>query len=285
MRRQIERYAAVLWLFVLAVHTHGDERLKGIACRSVHLQYPAPEGVAFYNEVTVDRSAEGTYFCVCGFRMGYFGIQELRRGKKVVIFSVWEPGRQNDPNAVAEERRVKVLYKDPDVRARRFGHEGTGQQSFFDYQWKIGQTYRFLVTARARGERTAFSAYFYLPETRRWKHLVTFSTITGGRALRGYYSFVEDFRRNRVSATKCRMAHFGNGWIRTSSGKWVALRRARFTADRNPVLNINAGSDEAGFFLATGGDTKNTNTPLWKYISRPLMDDSPPSDLAELVPR
>jgi hypothetical protein len=31
-----------------------DEKLKGIACRSVHLGYPAPTGRAFYNEVTVD---------------------------------------------------------------------------------------------------------------------------------------------------------------------------------------------------------------------------------------
>src|ERR1043166_5453747 len=54
-----------------------DERLQGIACRSVHLQYAGQEGMAFYNEVTVNKSAEGTYFCVCGFSRGYHGIQEL----------------------------------------------------------------------------------------------------------------------------------------------------------------------------------------------------------------
>lgn len=42
------------------------ERLKDIACRCVHLAYDAPPGVAFHNEVTVDRSAPGTYFCACG---------------------------------------------------------------------------------------------------------------------------------------------------------------------------------------------------------------------------
>src|SRR4051812_23388017 len=77
-----------------------DERLKDIACRSVHLSYPGARGVAFYNEITVDRSAPGTYFMVCGWDKGYFGLQELGRGQKLLIFSVWD-SLQNDPKAVA----------------------------------------------------------------------------------------------------------------------------------------------------------------------------------------
>ena len=68
-----------------------DESLKDIACRSVHLGYPTPEGVAFYNEMTVEQSADGTYFMACGWGKGYFGIQELASGKKLVLFSVWDP--------------------------------------------------------------------------------------------------------------------------------------------------------------------------------------------------
>ena len=52
---------------------------------------PAPEADAFYNELTVERSVPGSYFMACGFRHGYFGIQELPRGRKVVLFSVWDP--------------------------------------------------------------------------------------------------------------------------------------------------------------------------------------------------
>ena len=124
-----------------------DEKLAGIACRSVHLNFPAPEGTAYYNEVTVEKSAEGTYFCVCGFNQGYFGIQEKDRGKKVVIFSVWDPGKQDDPNSVDPEKRVKLISKDEKVRIGRFGNEGTGGQSFLDLDWKPGETYRFLVKA------------------------------------------------------------------------------------------------------------------------------------------
>src|SRR5689334_8978105 len=76
------------------------------AARSVHLGYQAPESNVFYNELTVEKSTPGSYFMACGFQHGYFGIQELGNSKKVVIFSVWDPGNQNDPKSVDAEKRV-----------------------------------------------------------------------------------------------------------------------------------------------------------------------------------
>jgi hypothetical protein len=167
---------------------------------------------------------------------------------------------------------VKLIHKDDDVRVGRFGNEGTGGQSFYDFDWKNGETYRFFVTARidpdSDGKRTEYAGHIYLPEKQAWKHLVTFSTLAGGRTLRGYYSFVEDFKRDRKSTTFARRAHFGNGWVQTAEGQWVALTRARFTADSNPVTNIDAGSDAERFFLATGGETKNAGTKLRDWIDR-----------------
>ena len=257
------RFALLMMMLVVAASSsQADEKLKGIACRSVHLGYPAPVGVAFYNEVSVEQSAEGTYFMVCGWDKGYFGMQELANGKKLVLFSVWDPGEQNDPSTVKDDVRVKTLHKDEQVRVGRFGNEGTGGQSFFDYDWKLGETYRFLVTAKAADKRTEYTGHFFVPEKQEWKHLVTFSTPTGGTLMKGYYSFVEDFRRNKVSTTKTRRAHFGNGWIDPVDGEWQPLTKARFTADANPVTNIDAGLDANRFFLATGGDIENKTVPL-----------------------
>jgi hypothetical protein len=266
-------------LMLAAGFGHADERLAGIACRSVHLCYSAPEGQAFFNEVTVDQSAPGTYFCACGFRNGYYGIQELANGKKLVIFSVWDPGQQNDPKSVPENRRVKVLYQGEQVRVGRFGSEGTGAQSFFDYDWKPGQTCRFLVTAKPDGERTAYSNYFFLHDKNEWKHLVTFSTLAEGKLLTGYYSFVEDFRRNRVSATQPREARYGNGWIQGLNGKWLPLTEARFTADSNPATNINASVEDVAFRLATGGSIRNSDTVLGSALKRVLVGKEPPTSL------
>jgi Domain of unknown function (DUF3472)/Domain of unknown function (DUF5077) len=258
-----------------------DEKLKGIACRSVHLGYQAEKGAAFYNEVKVETSADGTYFMACGWSKGYFGIQELANGKKLVIFSVWDPSAGDDPATVPDDKRVKMLHKDDAVRVKRFGNEGTGGQSFFDYDWKVGETYRFLVTAKPDSDtRTAYSGYFFVPEAKTWKHLVTFSTLTEkDELLRGYYSFIEDFRRNKISTTKTRRAEFLNGWIKTTTGAWKPLTKARFTADANPVLNIDAGALGAKFFLATGGESENKTTKLREIMTREDGEKAPPGDL------
>ncbi|GIW87981.1 MAG: hypothetical protein KatS3mg108_2305 [Isosphaeraceae bacterium] len=86
---------------LVAVSLH-DERLAGIACRSVHLAYDVRGGddLAFYNELTPDRSAPGTFFCALGFQRGYFGLQELSNGRKRVIFSVWDPTPGDDPTGL-----------------------------------------------------------------------------------------------------------------------------------------------------------------------------------------
>jgi beta-glucanase (GH16 family) len=233
--------------------------------------------MTYYNEVTVEQSVPGSYFCVCGFKNGYFGIQELSPSRKVVLFSVWDPGDQNNPDSVPEERRVKVLYGGENVAISRFGNEGTGGKSMFDYDWKIGQRIRCLVKATIEGNRTTYAAFFWLPETEEWKHLATFETITGGEPLSGYYSFVEDFRRNGVSAGQIRRARFGNGWVQSIDGQWIALGKATFTADNNPAMHINSGTAEGGFFLQTGGQTQN-ETALHTKLTCPTESFVRPED-------
>lgn len=247
------------------------------AARSVHLWYPAPDSMIYYNEVTVEQSVPGSYFCVCGFKNGYFGIQEISENRKVVIFSVWDPGNQDNPDTVPDDQRVKVLYTGEGIRIKRFGNEGTGGQSMFDYDWKIGQRYRCIVKATVQDQRTAYAAFFYLPEQQTWKHLATFETITGGESLQGYYSFVEDFRRNSESARQIRRARYANGWIKTVDGQWTPLDKATFTADNTPSININSGQAENGFFLQNGGDTKNS-TPLNSSLTCSIDSFKQPDD-------
>ncbi|MHB8898651.1 MAG: DUF3472 domain-containing protein [Thermoguttaceae bacterium] len=267
---------AMLSVFLAAASRAADPPPR--AARSVHLGYPAPPAVLFYNELTVEQSVPGSYFMACGFSHGYFGIQELGDGKKVVIFSVWDPTRGDDPNAVAQEERVEILDKADDVIARRFGGEGTGGQSFYDFDWKVGQAYRFLVRADVEGNKTAYGAWFYLPESKAWKHLVTFRTRTGGDALAGLYSFIEDFRRDTRSAQESRRALFGNGWVRDAKGTWTQLVQARFTASGaiwEAKETIDAGVSGDRFYLQTGGDTKMSRE-LRTTIDRPQGDSKPP---------
>lgn len=262
--------AGICTWFVTAFAAGGllaDDPKEPRAARSVHLGFPAPDATVFYNEVTVEESVPGSYFMVCGFKHGYFGIQELSGPEdKVVLFSIWDPGEQNDPNSVPADRRVEVLHNDTDVRVGRFGNEGTGAQSFYKLKWKVGQTYRFCVKATVEKPKTSFAAYLWLDEPKDWKHLATFRTQTGGEPLRGLYSFLEDFRRDGRSPKQTRRATFGNGWVQTVNGDWTALTKARFTGDATPLDNIDAGAKDRRFWLATGGDVTN-RLPLKSMLS------------------
>jgi len=244
--------------------------------RSVHLNYRGPQSAVFYNELTVEESVPGSYFMVCGFRQGYFGIQERPAGQqKRIVFSVWDPGAQSDPGSVPADQCVEALYNADDVLLGRFGGEGTGGQSFFEYDWKINQTYRFMVQATVEGRRTSFAAWFFLNETGVWKHLATFRTISGGALLSGFYSFIEDYRRDDKSLGERRAALFGNGRVCGTDGVWASLTEARFTADATPVDNIDAGARSDDFYLATGGNTAR-HTELQSTIRRLRGSHRPP---------
>lgn len=265
-------------LLVLIPATLGDQETDQYrAARSVHLGYPAPEARVFYLEMAVDQSTTGSYFMACGWNTGYFGIQELSNGRKVALFSVWDPTSGDDPRAVRPEERVEVLHEGEGVRLRRFGGEGTGGQCMTDFDWQIGQTNRFVVTATVQSNKTAYAGYLWQPDQRAWKHLVTFRTRTGGQRLTGLYSFVEDFRRDGRSVHEVRRARFFAGWVQTTAGDWTPLIRARFTAsgaEWESKDNIDAGLADGAYYLATGGSLTSSRA-LRSLIDLPGAGERP----------
>jgi hypothetical protein len=255
------------------------------AARSVHLQWNSPETDVFYLEARVTQSTPGSYFMACGWGGGYFGIQELRDRKTVAIFSVWDPTKGDDPNAVKPEERVELLHEGEGVRIKRFGGEGTGGQCMVDFPWTVGATVRFLVRAEVQGEKTAYSGWLYDEGRRSWRHLVTFRTRAAGKRLRGLYSFVEDFRRDRRSVDDVRRAEFGRGWTKTAAGAWQPLTQARFTASRaawEARDNLDAGPAVNGYYLATGGATVRT-AELSAALPAIAGGEKPPADLPAAV--
>jgi hypothetical protein len=245
----------------------------------VHLWWEAPEGVEFYNEARVDQSVPGSYFMACGWNTGYFGIQELAGKKeKIVLFSVWDPTKGDDPKNVPPENRVEVVQNDPEAKIGRFGGEGTGAQCKYPCSWSPGEKCRFLVRASVEGEKTTYSGWYFRNDTKEWKNLATFRVTTRGTPLKGYYSFVEDFRRDGKSPGERRCAKYGPGWVRTAKDEWIPLTKARFTADATKLDTIDAAAVEDGFTLATGGDTKMT-TKLNSSLALPDAKRSPPDDL------
>lgn len=253
------------------------------AARSVHLSYPSPAATFFYNEVVVERSVNGSYFMACGWNTGYFGIQQLDRpDDKVVLFSVWDPTKGDDPAAVSTEDKVEVLYQAPDVRIKRFGGEGTGGQCMWKHKWLVDETNCFLIGAESEGGKHAYTAWFWTE--RAWKKLATFRTRTAA-PMKGFYSFIEDFRRDGKSVFDSRRARFGNGWVRALDGKYLALASARFTASNaewESKENIDAGVEQGEFFLETGGQIHRSRE-LKSMIRLTDVPPTPPPALLELV--
>jgi hypothetical protein len=245
-------------LLIMLAMTSTAEEFR--AARSVHLGYNNLVGDLFYNELVVEKSTDGSYFMACGWDTGYFGIQQLRGDKKVVIFSVWDPTVGDNPNAVKTEDRVEVLYSGPETRIKRFGGEGTGGQCMKDFNWKVGETNRFIIHAKTETNdvrKTAYTAY--IQENGQWQKLATFRVQTKNEDMRGLYSFIEDFRRDKKSVHDERRAKFGNAWLREKSGDLKPITKARFTVSNatwESKENIDAGLSENWFYLATGGDIK-----------------------------
>jgi arylsulfatase A-like enzyme len=248
------------------------------AARSVHLWWTAPEGTDFTNEARVETSTPGSYFMACGWNTGYFGIQELGNKDKIVLFSVWDPTKGDDAKAVPLEKRVEILYSDPDVKVGRFGGEGTGGNAKYKCDWALGERCRFLVRVQVEDQKTSYTGFFKRDADKEWKKLVTFRVTTGGQSLKGYYSFVEDFRRDGKSPNERRAAVYGPGWVKSTKGEWTPVVKASFGADATKLDNIDAALSGAGFLLATGGAT-TMSTKLKSSLTLPDAKRTPPDDL------
>ncbi len=252
--------------------------------RSIHCGYAGlPTSNLIYIEAEVQSTAPGSYFCLMGFNVGYMGIQELGNGKRKGIFSIWEPGNPQDasanPNKVAQQEQTQVLYQGVNVEVSRFGGEGTGGKSMFDLDWQVGERIRMAVESHALpAGRSAYTGWIYDNKLAAWKRIATFSTLAarGNPTLSGSHSFVEDFKRNYASKKEVRQATFYTPSA-YAKGKWHQSTAATFTGDRNRSMNIDAGPVAGGYFLKTGGETKNITTPLWGKMV-PLTAEKQPAN-------
>lgn len=240
---------------------NAKERLNAA---SVHLRYPLADSIkaiSFYNELTVPANYDllHSYYMANGFARGYFGIQVNSEKERRVIFSVWDAGNEAiDRAKVADSNKVKLLAKGDGVVANDFGNEGTGGHSHWVYNWKAGETYRFLVTALpdSASQTTIYTGYFFVPELQRWKLIAAFRAPRDGNTLNKLYSFNENFWGENGHIQ--RRALFGNQWVQQQrGGRWVPLTDAVFTTDATGKagdrFDIGAGVINELFYLWNGG--------------------------------
>ena len=161
---------------------------------SVHLHYPIPSDVkvaGFYCEATAELDPVATYYEVCGWHRGYFGMQVNSETERRIIFSVWDSGNEGiDRAKVGQTDRVTLAAKGEGVFTGDFGHEGTGGHSHLVYRWKTREPQRFFLTAKAvDATHTVYSGYYFHPDTKKWMLISSWNTPKDGGYLHGLYSF------------------------------------------------------------------------------------------------
>ena len=127
---------------------------------------------------------------------------------------------------------------------------------------------RFRITAEPDGnDRIKFTGY--IGEGKDEMKIATISRLSHGKkpVVKGVYSFVEDFWRNGYSKTLVRRAEFTGFASRVSEKDgYTPANAARFTADGNKLMTIDAGPVKGGGFLQTGGKTENKTVKLWNWF-------------------
>ena len=257
---------------------------------SVHAAYDIAgigETEWFYHEVTVPEGADpvGTYAMAIGFRGGYFGIQTNSASERRILFSVWSPHETDDPRAVPENRRVICLSRNDRTHVREFGGEGSGGQSYVIFPWESGVRHRFLMHAKPDGTgRTAFTAYFFFPDTGRFEEIASFLRPETDFRLLSPHCFLENFRD--TNGWLPRKAVFSNPWVRTPDGRWESPASLRFTGDATAQhgwrIDYDGFFDPDGAFVLRNGGFFNGTTALNTVFSRPAFP-ALPADLEAFV--
>jgi len=256
---------------------------------SVHLNYLQPENVNaewYYNEVTVPKGEDilGSYFMANGFGEGYFGMQVNSPTERHILFSVWSPFNTDDPKSIPESHKIKMLKKGENVHTGEFGNEGAGGQSYLNYMWKAGNTYKFLLHGvPGKDSLTTYTAYFFAPETNKWQLIASFTRPQTKTYLKRFHSFLENF--SPVQGDLSRKVLFNNQWICDDKGVWTELKSARFTTDNTGMkgyrMDYQGGIDKGAFYLKNGGFFNDYTSPR-KVLNRTTAGKQPEIDFSKL---
>ncbi|MBX2952194.1 MAG: DUF3472 domain-containing protein [Leadbetterella sp.] len=257
---------------------------------SVHMKYEMPEDKDFrwiYNEITVPEHNDviGSYFMANGFGEGYFGIQVNSGTERRILFSVWSPFKTDDPKSIPEDQRIVMLKKGEGVNTGEFGNEGSGGQSYKRFNWKAGNTYRFLTRIEPSSVQgsTEYTAYFFAPETGKWELIASFRRPATVTYAKRFHSFLENF----VTGTGHirREVAFSNQWACDTKGAWTELTKALYTADatarKGNRIDYAAGVKNGKFFLANCGFF-SPNVPYDTGFERKAGGTAPVINFAEI---
>jgi len=238
---------------------------------------PKPSDTGYtclYGEVQVLVTAPTIYYCSCNWwpgapAGGYTGIQDQGNGVHNMIFSIWDTDKDLHPETIA---------KDTQTEANRFGGEGTGAHTHFNYNWQVGKTYRFLATKKqdATGANTLCTVYFCEEPGRRWVKEATISSPNNGNVSvktfgGGLNAFLENWSGQQKELPKAALYRL---WLGKSpsdlqevlsgqgDGKWGTLKDSFYLAegDDPKLSDYLSGAQKGG---SSPLEIQPTTLPKW----------------------
>lgn len=257
---------------------------------STHLNYEQPKGVDaewFYNEVTIPVGEDkmGSYFMANGFGEGYFGMQVNSPTERHILFSVWSPFTTDNPKEIPESHKIRLIKKGEGVHGGEFGGEGSGGQSYLNYLWKAGNTYKFLLRVRPVADNySEYTAYFFAPELNKWQLIACFQRPQTQTYAKRLYSFLENFSPNMGDVA--RTGTYGNQWVCDTQGNWIEIDKAMFSIDatgrKNYRKDYQGGIHPNGNFYLKIDGFFNDFTPYKTMLTRKKTNRKPEIDFSKL---
>lgn len=202
---------------------------------------PGAENITgFHSNITVAEGSDmrGVYYRVCAFPKGHCGLTVTPGGERMVFFNV------------ADKNGVYQLAKGEHIE-ETYGSDSLNGYSYWGYDWKPGETYRFFITAVAdsAAQTTDYTAYFFTPRLQQWKLIATFRT-KGINYFTGLYSASDLTTPEKIKPLQ--QVYFGNQWMQNEKREWKELNRVRFDDQYAGGETMDARTKDSAFLLLSG---------------------------------
>lgn len=218
------------------------------------------DSTCVYGEITVLVTHPGTYYCGANWHPGrpaggYCGIQHNRVQERRTIFSIWD---------TADKLRPEVVYKHTETVGERFGGEGEGAHTHMVRDWRVGETFRFLVRKQPGPKADTTDADYFIADAQagKWLHSATIRSPNGDAksaasvtTVGSLQSFLENFTgKDRATA---RVALY-RLWAGTDPGDLKCLTHAEGDGVHGRLHDA--------YFLADGG--KDELAAAWASLRK-----------------
>jgi hypothetical protein len=188
------------------------------------IYYSLPDtvrAISFMADLTVTNRPR-TKFCVAGIKTDAvtLSLQKFPIGASIRF-------QANNSRQLPVAKGFNV--RDPDLKFNDLG---------FSYDWKIGETYRFLIAQATDSAEnfSLYSGYVFLPKENKWK-------LIGTLKVEGRWNSIQIpavFYGGRKKLNKNMSVTTGQVWCQRQNGSWKNMLRNTFTP---PLVNLYSHVD------------------------------------------